>query len=216
MSGTPQYKIELWDIENVHPYEKNVKIHDEEQVAKIAKSIKEFGFDQPIVVDKEGVIIKGHGRTAAAKFLGLKKVPVLVRADLTEEQVKAARLADNRVAISDIDTMGLQEELKELTVDLHGIFDDKELAFMEADLVEIKPEAISQDLYADIEAKATETVEKIEATDKAPVKIGEALGFTTITGAQERTVARFMARIEGETGLFGSEAFVAFAEDYIE
>lgn len=110
-STNGELKIEWWPIEAVKPYENNVKIHEEEQVEKIAQSIKQFGFDQPIVVDKDGVIIKGHGRTEASRFLGLKKVPVLVRRDLTEEQIKAARIADNRVAISDFDTVGLQNEI---------------------------------------------------------------------------------------------------------
>lgn len=72
-STNGELKIEWWPIEAVKPYENNVKIHDEEQVEKIAQSIKQFGFDQPIVVDKDGVIIKGHGRTEASRFLGLKK-----------------------------------------------------------------------------------------------------------------------------------------------
>lgn len=216
MTGTANnLKIELWPLEKVKPYENNVKVHDEDQVAKIAESIKKFGFDQPIVVDKDGVIIKGHGRTKAATLLGLKKVPVLVRTDLTEDEVKAARIADNRVAISDFDTMALQKELENINFDLHGIFDDKELNFLDADLGEIRPEGIVEDLYADIEAKATETVEKLEETDKAKVKIQDALGFKEITGEEERTVARFMAKVEGETQKLGAEAFVDFANKYI-
>lgn len=215
VSTTP-LSIEIWDIEKVLPYENNIKLHDEEQVQKIAESIKKFGWDQPIVVDKDGVIIKGHGRTEAAKLLGLKKVPVLVRRDLTEEQIKASRIADNRVAISDFDTIGLQKEIENISLDLHGIFDDKELAFLEADLAEYKPEAISTDLYADIEKKATETARKIIEADKASVKIADALGFKKITVEQERAVARFMAKIEHETSKSGAEAFVEFAKKYIK
>lgn len=215
-STNGELKIEWWPIGAVKPYENNVKIHDEEQVEKIAQSIKQFGFDQPIVVDKDGVIIKGHGRTEASRFLGLKKVPVLVRRDLTEEQIKAARIADNRVAISDFDTVGLQNEIASIDLDLSGIFDKKELAFLEADLSEFKPEAVSADLYADIEKKATETEEKIIEADEAEVRIADALGFKTIKGAQERTVARFMAKIEGETSKAGAEAFVEFAQNYIK
>lgn len=215
-STNGELKIEWWPIEAVKPYENNVKIHDEEQVEKIAQSIKQFGFDQPIVVDKDGVIIKGHGRTEASRFLGLKKVPVLVRRDLTEEQIKAARIADNRVAISDFDTVGLQNEIASIDLDLSGIFDKKELAFLEADLSEFKPEAVSADLYADIEKKATETEEKIVEVDEAEVRIADALGFKAIKGAQERTVARFMAKIEGETSKAGAEAFVEFAQNYIK
>ena len=208
--------IEFWPIEKVKPYDNNVKIHGEEQIRKIAESIKRFGFDQPIVVDKDGVIIKGHGRSEAARYLGLERVPVLVRRDLTDEEIKASRIADNRVAISDFDTVGLQNEIASIDLDLSGIFDNKELAFLEADLSEFKPEAVSEDLYADIEAKATETQEKIIATDKAAVKIQDALGFKTITGEQERIVARFMARVEGTTEKVGAEAFVEFASNYIK
>lgn len=208
--------IEFWPIEKVKPYDNNVKIHGEEQIRKIAESIKRFGFDQPIVVDKDGVIIKGHGRSEAARYLGLERVPVLVRRDLTDEEIKASRIADNRVAISDFDTVGLQNEIASIDLDLSGIFDKKELAFLEADLSEFKPEAVSEDLYADIEAKATETQEKIVATDKAAVKIQDALGFKTITGEQERIVARFMARVEGTTEKVGAEAFVEFASNYIK
>ncbi|HCQ9571232.1 phage tail protein [Acinetobacter baumannii] len=89
-----ELKIQMWIVDDVKPYELNAKIHSEEQVAKIAESIARFGWDQPIVVDKNGVIIKGHGRRLAAIKLGLIEVPVLVRDDLNEEQVKAARLAD--------------------------------------------------------------------------------------------------------------------------
>lgn len=89
-----ELKIQMWIVDDVKPYELNAKIHSEEQVAKIAESIARFGWDRPIVVDKNGVIIKGHGRRLAAIKLGLIEVPVLVRDDLNEEQVKAARLAD--------------------------------------------------------------------------------------------------------------------------
>lgn len=88
-----EMKIETWKLENIHPYPFNAKLHD---VNVIADSLKEFDVDQPIVVDKEGVIIKGHGRLEAAKKLGLKTFPVIVRKDLTEAQVKLARIVDNR------------------------------------------------------------------------------------------------------------------------
>jgi len=85
--------IEIWPIEKIHPYENNPKFHN---VEWIAKSIREFKIDQPIVVDGNGIIIKGHGRLKAAQSLGLKEFPVVVRTDLTPEQVRLARIADNR------------------------------------------------------------------------------------------------------------------------
>lgn len=91
-------KADTWAIERVKPYEKNAKKHPTKQVEHLAKLIRDHGFDQPIVVDKDGVIIKGHGRLLAAQHLKMAAVPVVVRDDLTPAQVRAARIADNKVA----------------------------------------------------------------------------------------------------------------------
>ncbi len=113
-------------INEIKPYGKNAKKHPDKQVIQVANSIKEFGFNQPIVVDKEGVIIVGHGRFLAAHFLGLKEVPVLTL-DVDEEKAKAYRLADNKLNESEWDMQLVISELKELSmemVDLTG-FDRK-------------------------------------------------------------------------------------------
>lgn len=91
--------MEIIDVEigKVKPYERNPR-NNKEAVEKVANSIKEFGFKQPIVVDADNVIIAGHTRLLAAKKLGLDKVPVVVAKDLTPEQVRMYRLADNKVA----------------------------------------------------------------------------------------------------------------------
>lgn len=88
-------KIENWPIGKVKPYGKNPRTNDN-SVEDTAKSIKEFGWQQPIVVDKNGVIIVGHTRLKAAKKLNLKEVPVTVAVGLSEKQVKAYRIADNK------------------------------------------------------------------------------------------------------------------------
>ena len=88
-------KIENWDIGRVTPYERNPRRNDD-AVEAVAASIREFGFRQPIVVDAEGVVIAGHTRLKAAQHLGLAKVPVHVAKDLTPEQVRALRIADNK------------------------------------------------------------------------------------------------------------------------
>jgi hypothetical protein len=90
-------KIEQWNIERVIPYARNPRINDLAVVGVVA-SIKEFGFRQPIVVDKDGVIIAGHTRHKAAIHLGLKEVPVHVADTLTPQQVKAYRILDNKVS----------------------------------------------------------------------------------------------------------------------
>lgn len=198
------------DIDDVKPYELNAKVHDKKQVEKIAKSIAEFGWDQPIVVDKDNVIIKGHGRRLAAIHLGLTSVPVWVREDLTEEQVRASRLADNRVANGDVDTNILQIELSTLDYDLDGIFDKKELDFLEADLGDFNLDAIVMDVGKEAEKQHEETSEMIELTDNAAVRIDKALGFKDVRVKDERVIMRFMAAAEAETGESGAEAFIGY------
>ncbi|MFM2094103.1 MAG: Modification methylase DpnIIB [Planctomycetota bacterium] len=90
-------KIELWDIGRIKPYDKNPRLNDN-AVDAVAASIKEFGFQQPLVVDTDGVIICGHTRYKASQKLGLEKVPVHVARDLTPEQIKAYRIADNKTS----------------------------------------------------------------------------------------------------------------------
>ena len=104
-----------WEpIKSIRPYEKNPRRNDE-AVDAVASSIREFGWQQPIVVDKDGVIIAGHTRYKAAKKLKCDTVPVVVADDLTEDQVKAYRLADNKTGeLAEWDTALLDEELAEL------------------------------------------------------------------------------------------------------
>src|SRR5918997_873869 len=90
-------KIEQWPLSRIKPYENNPRLNDD-AVDAVAASIREFGFRQPIVVDAEGVIICGHTRYKAAQKLGLDKVPVHVATDLSPEQIKAYRIADNQTA----------------------------------------------------------------------------------------------------------------------
>lgn len=109
------------NIDLIKPYAKNAKKHDKKQVALIAESIKRFGFDSPIILDKNNEIIAGHGRYQAAKLLGLTEVPHILKENLTDDEVKAYRLADNKIAESEWD-MGLAtEELKELSDDLFDL-----------------------------------------------------------------------------------------------
>jgi len=93
-----QPKIELVDIEKLIDYVNNAKTHSEEQIEKVASSIKEFGFINPIVIDKDFGIVAGHCRSKSAKKLGLTKVPCIIADHLTEAQKKAYVLADNRLA----------------------------------------------------------------------------------------------------------------------
>ena len=90
-------EIKMVKVEDLKPYENNPRINDD-AVEYVAKSIKEFGFKVPMVIDKNNVIVAGHTRYKASMELGLKEVPCIVADDLTEEQLKAFRLADNKVS----------------------------------------------------------------------------------------------------------------------
>jgi hypothetical protein len=105
--------------DRVIPYARNPRKISDAAVAAVAGSIKEFGFKSPIVVDKDGVIIAGHTRLRAAQRLGMSEVPVVVADDLTPAQVKAYRIADNRVAeFSEWATDMLKIEVDECEIDL--------------------------------------------------------------------------------------------------
>ena len=96
------------------PYEFNNKIHDETQINRIANSIKEFWFTQPIVIDKNNIVIIGHGRLEAAKKLWLEKVPCVITDNLTEAQIKKLRILDNKLNESEYDLANLKLELDSL------------------------------------------------------------------------------------------------------
>lgn len=128
------------NINDIKPYKKNAKQHPKKQVEQVANSIREFGFNQPIVVDKNNVIIVGHGRLEAAKLLGLEDVPVIT-VDLTEDQAKAYRLADNKLNESEWDMGLVVEELKGLSeemLELTGF--DKDLILEPEDKDDTLPE----------------------------------------------------------------------------
>ncbi|MFO8012589.1 MAG: DNA modification methylase [Phycisphaerae bacterium] len=129
---TKTYDVQLRGIDDIRPYERNPRINDQ-AVDAVARSLEEFGFRQPIVVDAEGVIVCGHTRWKAAKKLGLAKVPVHVAEDLTPEQIRAYRIADNQtgtLAEWDFEILPIElAELREGGFDMDLLaFDDEELA----------------------------------------------------------------------------------------
>ena len=107
-----ELKVERWPLDRLVPYARNARTHSDEQVAQIAASIADFGFNNPVLVDERGEIIAGHGRVLAARKLGLAEAPVIVLAHLSEAQRRAFRLADNRIALNaGWDEALLREEL---------------------------------------------------------------------------------------------------------
>jgi DNA modification methylase len=125
-------KIEIADITSIKPYENNPRKLKDDAIEKVAMSLKEYGFRQPIVVDKDRIIVVGHTRYRASKKLGFKEVPITIADNLTPEQINAYRIADNRTAEeSEWDSELLKMEIKDLEakdfkLDLLG-FNDEQL-----------------------------------------------------------------------------------------
>jgi ParB-like chromosome segregation protein Spo0J len=115
-------RIEQVELAALRGYDRNPRVHSPKQVTQIATSIREFGFGNPIIVDAGYVVIAGHGRLAAARELGLTRVPVIRLEHLTPEQVGAYRITDNRLAeLSGWDEELLALELQDLaSLELRG------------------------------------------------------------------------------------------------
>ncbi len=150
--------IEKIDISVLIPYARNARTHSDEQIAQIAGSIKEFGFNNPVLIDKDNGVMAGHGRLAAARKLGLKEVPCIRLEHLTETQRKAYILADNKIAMNSTwDRDLLKLELEELHQD------DFKMELVGFDANEL---AIAMGLGADFEPGTEEDQGKLD--EKSP------------------------------------------------
>ena len=127
-------KVQYWPIDDVKPYPNNPRNNDD-AVEYVANSIREFGWQQPIVVDTDGTIIAGHTRHKAAKLLGMDTVPVVVADNLTPAQVNAYRLADNKVAEA------ATWDMEALSVELEGLEIDFDMTMFDFDVKELQIDA---------------------------------------------------------------------------
>lgn len=135
-------QYQMVDINKLVPYEQNTKIHSRIQIQKIASSIENYGFDVPIVVDENFMILKGHGRLAALKHLGRKEVAIIMREGLSEAEKKVLALSDNKLAESPWDPKVLITEILEL----EDTIDIKDLGFDRKALDRIVPEDLMEDI----------------------------------------------------------------------
>jgi len=147
----PADKVEKWKISKLIPYARNARTHSDEQVGQIAASIKEWGWTTPVLVDEQGGIIAGHGRTLAAQKLGITEVPVMVAKGWSEAKKRAYVLADNKLALNagwDNEMLALElEEIGELGFDLNLIgFDPSEFNNSAVDYSVLDGEDIDQQL----------------------------------------------------------------------
>jgi len=130
-------------IDELKPYEGNARLHPEEQINEIARSIQEFGFTQPILIDSQGIVIAGHGRLLAAQRLGMEEVPTIRLDHLTGSQRRAYTIADNKLALNSSWSVELLtaeiEKLKMESIDLDL------LGFSRLELTEMIPDLFSRD-----------------------------------------------------------------------
>lgn len=156
---TEKRKIEYIAIDALKEYERNTRTHDAEQVEQLKRSITEFGFTNPVLIDENNVIIAGHGRRSAARELGMKEVPCLRLSGLTESQVKALRIADNQLALN----AGWDEEMLRIELaDLKTEDFDLDLLGFSLDELEqyLEPEKAEQTKVVEDEAPAADNVKR--------------------------------------------------------
>lgn len=177
-------KVAYRKIDEIKPYDKNPRKNDD-AVKFVKNSIEKFGFKNPIIIDKDGVIVAGHTRYKAAKELGMTEVPVVVADDLTPEQVKAFRIADNKTAErATWDNDLLKEELGEILDEFDMTdfgFGDFELTILQGDY---DPEPYDEEMmeqYSENDEKFTAKKRVIITyTEETETQVAEVLGVGEI------------------------------------
>ncbi len=154
-------------IQDIIPYENNVKQHPKEQIEQIKKSIEEFGNNDPIAIDENNIIIEGHGRLIALQELGYEEAECIVLKGLTDEQKNAYRLVHNKLTMnSDFDLEGLEKELKKIQ--------EMDMKLFDFDMQEIEAELSKMnDKDREVEEDDFNVDEALESTEEPIVKRGE-------------------------------------------
>jgi ParB-like chromosome segregation protein Spo0J len=155
MKHNPADKVEQWSIDRLIPYANNARTHSAEQVAQIAASIKEWGWTTPVLVDEQGSIIAGHGRTLAAHKLKMTEIPVMVAEGWSDAKKRAYIIADNKLAMN----AGWDNEMLALELGEIG-----ELGF-DLDLTGFKSEEIQALHTPDFEPGTEEDQGKLDELD---------------------------------------------------
>lgn len=153
-------KIEMVDISKIKEYEHNAKLHPEWQIKQIANSIKKFGFNDPVSLDSDMVLIEGHGRLRAAKILKMKKVPVIKLGHLSEMQKKAYIIAHNKLTMNTgFDEAVLKKELDIILNDADFDIDLSTMGFFPEDIEPVIEEKEVEKLKT-FEEKFNETTDQ--------------------------------------------------------
>lgn len=209
------FTTEMWDLTRLVPFAKNAKKHDPAKITALAGLMKANGFTQPIVAERDGTIIAGHGRRMAALEAGLARVPVFVFQG-SKTQADAMRLADNQVVSKDYDVGLLQEEIARLAeeIDVSGLgFSTKELEFLIDPIPDMDTSLFVEDVHAAVEDQREKNEEAAREVDASTAPLADAFGFRRLTVKQSRRVRAFMTQIEAETKAKGADAFMVFLDN---
>lgn len=214
------FKVELMDINLIVPYDKNAKVHDKNQIKILVNSIKKFGWTQPIVVDKDNVIIIGHGRRLAAIEMGLSKIPVVVRKDLSKKEADKLRLSDNKSISNEYDMSIIKEEINRISdSDLSEWeelgFTEHELSFMNDDIIaEMDDSAFEEDIIDAVENRKKKNEVFENEIGDTEVPLAKATGFSKIKLSSSKIISDFFIRIvEKYPRETIEESFLAYIED---
>lgn len=209
----------LRKIADLKPYDKNAKSHTPEQVAAIAASIKEFGFRRHIEITADGTIINGHGRALAAASLGFASIPCVVVDDMTNEQVRAYRLTDNKTNEGGYDAEILSQELYDLSenseIDMGQFFSSKEMAFSIEDMGLVDLDGISDDLENEVGNISSATQNFIDGETDKMTPAHKVMGFKEVNQSQARTLRKFMDFVEGKSDSKGAGALTDFCREFL-
>ena len=217
LHGDESIREELIPIDVPAPYELNSKVHSEAQIKQLMASISTEGLNYPILLDRNMVIIGGHGRLEACKRLGMKFIRAKIRTDLDDQAAKRLRIADNQTTSTEYDTEMLKLELEQ--IDLDGVFaeslgfDERSLKKMISDFTEIDSSALSQDLDGDIDEQIKQSERDIREIDERDVPVVTALGFKSVPVSASKKISRFVAGLQDEYDLPAADAFIRFIED---
>jgi ParB-like chromosome segregation protein Spo0J len=213
-----KYPIQLMSVDELKPYPLNSKVHTEENITGLVSSISRHGMSNPITVDKNKVIIGGHGRLEACKRLGKKVVEVRMFHDLSAQKVKELRIAENKTASTEYDSAILKLELAEIDFDEIDItslgFDKMEFEKLTADYNIRDEDAFTENLNDDVDRQTEEGERDIQIADLKLVPVATGLGFKFVSVDATRKIARFVADLQEQYELEDPAlAFVKFVEE---
>jgi len=209
-------KIKVMEVGSLRMDAQNARSHSEEQIQLLAEAIKEYGFNNPVVIDDKNEVKAGHGRIMAAKLLGMKKVPTVYIGHLTKEQLKGYALMDNKIALmSTWDVTNLRNTLKYLD---NTEFDLKLTGFSEDEVMRIEDDFTELQLSTELD-ESKESGDNVQpASGKVTKHESSSVNITLIMSPEQREIVLKAINIAGdgvEITSYG-EAVYIICKEYLD